>query len=400
MISDQVIFLDTTLRDGEQSPGCSMNVNEKLRMAHALEALGVNIIEAGFAIASDGDFRAIDAIAREIRNPAIASLARARREDIETAARALDKARRSRIHIVLASSDIHLQFKLKITRAEALEQADSSIRLACNYFDEVEFSPEDSTRTDPDFLCQMVAVAIDAGASVINLPDTVGYSVPAEYGALFTMLRSRLPQVAKVTLSSHCHNDLGVAVANTLAAVEAGAQQVECTINGIGERAGNAALEEVAAAMLVRRDKYPCAHSLVLDRLYPTSQLLSEIISFGPSPNKAVVGSNAFAHEAGIHQHGVLANPLTYEIMKPSSVGVPEHRMILGKHSGRSALVHRLLELGVVLDAPELDIAYRRFCELADRKKSVFDLDLLALVPASLRQPMHIQGLLEPNEVA
>jgi 2-isopropylmalate synthase len=400
MISEHVIFLDTTLRDGEQSPGCSMNVNEKLKMAHALEALGVNIIEAGFAIASDGDRRAIEAISREIHCPVIASLSRARREDIETAARALDKARRSRVHIVLASSDIHLQFKLKITRAEALEQADSSIRLASKYFDEVEFSPEDSTRTDPDFLCQMVAVAIDAGASIINLPDTVGYSVPAEYGALFTMLRSRLPQVANVTLSSHCHNDLGMAVANTLAAVEAGAQQVECTINGIGERAGNAALEEIAAAMLVRRDKFPCKHSLVLDRLYPTSQLLSGIISFGPSPNKAVVGSNAFAHEAGIHQHGMLANPLTYEIMQPSSVGVPDHRMVLGKHSGRSALAHRLLELGVILETPDLDIAYRRFCEVADHRKSIFDQDLLALVPSRLRQPAPDQGLLEPKELA
>jgi 2-isopropylmalate synthase len=400
MTSDRVIFLDTTLRDGEQSPGCSMNVNEKLKMAHALEELGVNVIEAGFAIASDGDYRAIKVISQEIRVPVIASLARARREDIETAARALDEARRSRIHIVLASSDIHLDFKLKITRAEALEQADSSIRLACKYFDEVEFSPEDATRTDPDFLCQMVAAAIDAGASIINLPDTVGYSVPSEYGAIFTMLRSRIPQAADVTLSSHCHNDLGMAVANTLAAVAAGAQQVECTINGIGERAGNAALEEVAAAMLVRRDKYPCTHSIVLDRLYPTSQLLSEIISFGPSPNKAVVGSNAFAHEAGIHQHGVLANPLTYEIMNPSSVGVPNHRMVLGKHSGRSALAHRLHELGVDLEISDLDIAYRRFSELADRRKSIFDQDLLALIPIQRRQPSHTECSLTPEEVA
>jgi 2-isopropylmalate synthase len=400
MTSDRVIFLDTTLRDGEQSPGCSMNVNEKLKMAHALEELGVNVIEAGFAIASDGDYRAIKAISQEIRVPVIASLARARREDIETAARALDEARRSRIHIVLASSDIHLDFKLKITRAEALEQADSSIRLACKYFDEVEFSPEDATRTDPDFLCQMVAAAIDAGASIINLPDTVGYSVPSEYGAIFTMLRSRIPQAADVTLSSHCHNDLGMAVANTLAAVAAGAQQVECTINGIGERAGNAALEEIAAAMLVRRDKYPCTHSIVLDRLYPTSQLLSEIISFGPSPNKAVVGSNAFAHEAGIHQHGVLANPLTYEIMNPSSVGVPNHRIVLGKHSGRSALAHRLHELGVDLEISDLDIAYRRFSELADRRKSIFDQDLLALIPIQRRQPSRTECSLTPEEVA
>jgi 2-isopropylmalate synthase len=400
MISDRIHFLDTTLRDGEQSPGCSMNTQEKLRMAHALEELGVNVIEAGFAIASEDDARAIRTISHEIRGPVIASLARARSEDIETAARALDEARRSRIHIVLASSDIHLQYKLKITRTQALEQADASVRLACRYFDEVEFSAEDATRTGHDFLCQMVAVAIDAGAAIINLPDTVGYSLPPEYGAIFEMLRSRLPQTAGVTLSSHCHNDLGMAVANTMAAVAAGAQQVECTMNGIGERAGNAALEEVAAAMLVRKDKFPCSHSIALDRLYPTSQLLSEIISFGPSPNKAVVGSNAFAHEAGIHQHGVLANPLTYEIMNPSSVGAPGHRMVLGKHSGRSALAHRLLELGVVLEAPDLDTVYRMFCELADRRKSIFDQDLLSLIPAHLRDSVRSENLLEPKQVA
>jgi 2-isopropylmalate synthase len=382
MTSDRVIFFDTTLRDGEQSPGCSMTIHEKLEMAHALEELGVDVLEAGFAVASDGDFGAIEAISREVRNPCITSLARANKQDIETAARALEQARRSRVHIVLSSSDIHLQYKLKITRAEALAQADSSIRLACRYFDEVEFSPEDSTRTDHDFLCQMVAVAIDAGATVINLPDTVGYCIPGEYGALFEMLRMRVPQVAGITLSSHCHNDLGMAVANTLAAVAAGAQQVECTVNGIGERAGNAALEEVAAALMVRRDKFPCTHSLVLDRLYPTSQLLSQLISFAPSPNKAIVGRNAFAHEAGIHQHGVLANPLTYEIMTPSSVGVPHNRMVLGKHSGRSALAHRLRELGVVLETSDLDLVYRRFTKLADREKSILDHDLLALVPA------------------
>jgi 2-isopropylmalate synthase len=393
MISDRIIFFDTTLRDGEQSPGCSMTVAEKLRMAHALEALGVDVIEAGFAVASEGDSKAIKAIGREVRNPIITSLARARKQDIEAAAIALEPARRSRIHLVLASSDIHLEYKLKITRAEALEQADAFVRLACRYVDEVEFSPEDSTRTDPDFLCRMVAVAIDAGATIINLPDTVGYCVPTEYAAIFEMLRSRVPQVANVTLSSHCHNDLGMAVANTLAAVTAGAQQVECTINGIGERAGNAALEEIAAAMLVRKDKFPCKHSLVLDRLYPTSQLLSEFISFEPAPNKAVVGRNAFAHEAGIHQHGVLANPLTYEIMRPDSVGVPRNSMVLGKHSGRSALAHRLQELGVVLEASQLDSVYHSFSELADRKKSIFDQDLLSLIPATISDPLMPKAL-------
>jgi 2-isopropylmalate synthase len=360
---------------------------EKLRMAHALEELGVDIVEAGFAIASPGDFASISAICREVRGPRIASLARARREDIEAAARSVEEADRARIHIFLASSDIHLEHKLKIKRSEALEQVDAAVRLARTYVDDVEFSPEDATRSDPDFLCNMVAVAIDAGANVINLPDTVGYCVPNEYGAIFHMLRRRVPQVAGITLSSHCHNDLGMAVANSLAAVEAGVRQIECTINGIGERAGNAALEEVAAAMLVRYDKFPCTHGLVLEQLYPTSQLLSQIISFGPAPNKAVVGSNAFAHEAGIHQHGVLAHPLTYEIMTPASVGVPNNRMVLGKHSGRRALAHRLKELGYVLDAAELDEVYHRFNELADHRKAIFDQDLISLLPAHHRRP-------------
>jgi 2-isopropylmalate synthase len=383
---DQVFFFDTTLRDGEQSPGCSMNTAEKLRMAHALEALGVDIIEAGFAIASPGDFAAISSICSEVRGPRIASLARARSEDIQAAARSVEGADRSRIHIFLASSDIHLEHKLKIQRAEALEQVDASVRLARTYVDDVEFSPEDASRSDPDFLCRMVAVAIDAGASVINLPDTVGYCVPNEYGAIFRMLRERVPQVAGITLSSHCHNDLGMAVANSLAAVEAGVRQIECTINGIGERAGNAALEEVAAAMLVRPDKFPYVHGLALEQLYPTSQLLAELISFAPAPNKAVVGSNAFAHEAGIHQHGVLAHPLTYEIMTPASVGVPNNRMVLGKHSGRRALTHRLKELGFVLDAADLDIVYHRFNELADHRKAIFDQDLISLLPERHRR--------------
>jgi 2-isopropylmalate synthase len=382
MPSSHIRFLDTTLRDGEQSPGCSMNIDEKLRMAHVLEELGVDIIEAGFAAASEGDFQAIRSICQEVRGPIIGSLARGRKGDIEDAARALEKARRSRVHIVISSSDIHLEYKLKITRNQALELADSTVRLGCSLMDEVEFSPEDSTRSDPEFLCRMVATAIAAGATIINLPDTVGYAVPHEYAGMFTMLRARLPEVAGITLSSHCHNDLGLAVANTLAAIAAGAQQVECTINGIGERAGNASLEEVAAAMQVRRDQYPYVHSLVLDRLFPISQLLSEIIRFEPAPNKAVVGKNAFAHEAGIHQHGVMANPLTYEIMDPATFGVPHRRLVLGKHSGRSALAHRLEELGVILGASELDAAYRRFSLLADRRKSIFDQDLLALISA------------------
>jgi 2-isopropylmalate synthase len=391
---DRVFFFDTTLRDGEQSPGCSMTIPEKLRMAHALEALGVDIIEAGFAIASPGDFAAISSISREIRGPRIASLARARTEDIEAAARSLEGAHNTRIHIFLASSDIHLEHKLKIARGEALQQVDSAVRLARTYVDDVEFSPEDASRSHPDFLCQMVAVAIDAGATVINVPDTVGYCVPNEYGAIFKMLQERVPQVAGITLSSHCHNDLGMAVANSLAAVEAGVRQIECTINGIGERAGNAALEEVAAAMLVRRDKFPWVHGLNLEQLYPTSQLLSEIISFAPAPNKAVVGSNAFAHEAGIHQHGMLAHPLTYEIMTPASVGVPNNRMVLGKHSGRRALAHRLKELGHDLDAAEIEIVYHRFNDLADHRKAIFDQDLISLLPEKHATPVVLDTVL------
>ena len=378
--SDRLQFFDTTLRDGEQSPGCSMTVAEKVRMAHALDELGVDVIEAGFAVASNGDFEAITTVAREIRRPVVTSLARSRREDIETSARALAGAARPRIHVFLGSSDLHLQYKLKLTREQALEQAGTAVRLARSLVDDVEFSPEDASRTDPAFLAKMVSVAIEAGATVINLPDTVGYALPAEYGNMFRRLREEVPAVRDVTLSSHCHNDLGIAVANTLAAVEAGVRQVECTINGIGERAGNAALEEIAAALQVRRDYFPVVHSLKMDRLFATSQLLSQLISFGPSPNKAVVGSNAFAHEAGIHQHGMLSNPLTYEIMTPASVGVPSTTMVLGKHSGRHALASRLQQLGFSLSGPELDSTYRQFTELADRKKAVYDQDLIALV--------------------
>jgi 2-isopropylmalate synthase len=357
-----------------------MTQHEKLAMAHALEALGVDILEAGFAISSDGDFASIQAVAREIRKPRIASLARAKREDIERAAAALEHAERSRIHIFLASSDIHLQYKLKISREEALEQTARAVALARTYVDDVEFSPEDSTRTEIDFLCKMVQVAIEAGATTINMPDTVGYSVPNEYGAMFRTVRERVSGADKVIFSSHCHNDLGLAVANSLAAIDGGARQIECTINGIGERAGNAALEEIAAALIVRADQYPVEHGLKADQLYPASQQLAKVISFAPSPNKAVVGSNAFAHEAGIHQHGVLSNPLTYEIMTPASVGVPTNRMVLGKHSGRHALRSRLHDLGYQLAASDLDAAYRAFTELADKKKAIYDQDLINLV--------------------
>jgi 2-isopropylmalate synthase len=380
MAQDQIHFFDTTLRDGEQSPGCSMTHHEKLALAHSLADLGVDILEAGFAIASDGDFAAITAIAQEVRGPRVASLARAKREDIERAAQAVEGAARPRIHVFLASSDIHLQYKLKITRTEALDQVAKTVALARTYVDDVEFSPEDSTRTDHDFLCEFVGTAIAAGATTINLPDTVGYATPEDYAAMFRMIRERVPGADGVILSTHCHDDLGLAVANTLAAINAGARQVECTINGIGERAGNAALEEIAAALHVRADRYPYTDGIRLDHLFPVSQQLAQTISFGAAPNKAIVGSNAFAHEAGIHQHGVLSNPLTYEIMTPNSVGVPTNRMVLGKHSGRAMLRTRLHELGYQLSPADLDIAYRAFTELADRKKAIYDQDLINLV--------------------
>jgi 2-isopropylmalate synthase len=377
---NQIVFFDTTLRDGEQSPGCTMHHDEKLRMAHQLAALGVDVLEAGFAIASQGDSDSIRMIAREVRGPRIASLARCKLEDIEAAARSIEPAEKARIHTFLASSDLHLEAKLKITRAEALDQAANSVRLARTFADDVEFSAEDATRTDPDFLVEIVTVAVQAGATTINIPDTVGYTTPDEYAATFRMLIEKVPGIDDVILSTHCHNDLGMAVANTLAGIQAGARQAECTINGIGERAGNAALEEIAAALMVRRDKLPYTNNIKLNQLFPTSQMLAEFISFGCSPNKAVVGANAFAHESGIHQHGMMANPLTYEIMTPESVGVPATNMVLGKHSGRRLLEQRLVELGHTLTRAQLDDVYHRFTELADRKKSIYDQDLLGLL--------------------
>jgi 2-isopropylmalate synthase len=388
MNANHVAFFDTTLRDGEQSPGCSMTTQEKLTMAHALEDLGVDIIEAGFAMASEGDFAAIATITQAIRKPRIASLARAKTEDIEMAARALQFADRSRIHIFLASSDLHLEYKLKISRQEALDLTGESIRLARTHVNDVEFSPEDATRSDRDFLVEMVRIAVQAGATTINMPDTVGYSTPEDYGRMFAEVRERVPAIDAegIVLSSHCHDDLGLAVANSLAAIQNGARQVECTINGIGERAGNAALEEIAAALYVRGDQYGISSSIKLENLYPASQVLGQIITFRPSPNKAIVGDNAFAHESGIHQHGMLANPLCYEIMTPSLVGVAKTHLVLGKHSGRAALRHRLEQLGFTLTREELQQIYYRFVALADRKKNIYDQDLVGLLPDQVRE--------------
>ena len=377
---NHIIFFDTTLRDGEQSPGCTMHHEEKLRLAHQIAALGVDVLEAGFAIASDGDFAAIRAVAREVRGPRIASLSRCKREDIEASARAVEPAPSNRIHIVLASSDLHLECKLRITRDQALDQAAESVRLARSFTEDVEFSTEDGTRSDPEFLLKMITVAVQAGATTINIPDTVGYTTPEEYAAIFRLVKARVPGIDDIVLSAHCHNDLGMAVANSLAGIEGGARQVECTINGIGERAGNAALEEIAAALMVRRDKFPYTNNIVLSQLYPTSQMLAQCIAFGCSPNKAVVGANAFAHESGIHQHGMMANPLAYEIMTAESVGAGHTKLVLGKHSGRHALADRLERLGHPLERNQLDEVYSRFTELADRKKSIYDQDLLGLL--------------------
>ena len=378
--TDRILFFDTTLRDGEQSPGCTMHHNEKLRMAHQLATLGVDILEAGFPIASRGDFESVRAIAREVRGPRITGLARAKREDIETAAQAVEGAASNRIHTFLSSSDIHLEHQMRLSRQQALDQAGEAVRLSRSFVEDVEFSPMDATRSDPEFLLQMVTVAVEAGATTINIPDTVGYSLPEEYGAIFRMLKQRLRGSERVIFSTHCHDDLGMAVANSLAGVHAGARQVECTINGIGERAGNAALEEIAATLMVRRDRFPLTSGIDMKQLYPTSQMLSEIVNFRCSPNKAVVGANAFAHESGIHQHGVLANPLTYEIMTPESVGAPASNIVLGKHSGRRALEYRLKALGRTLTREELDDVYGRFTTLTDRKKLIYDQDLLELL--------------------
>ena len=387
--TDRVLFFDTTLRDGEQSPGCTMHHDEKLRFAQQLARLGVDIIEAGFPVASTGDFESVRTIAREVTGVCIAALARAKPLDIDIAARAVEPAASNRIHTFLSSSDIHLEHQMKMSRQAALDLAGESVRRARALADDVEFSPMDATRTDPDFLDTMVAVAIAEGARTINIPDTVGYTTPAEYTAIFRRLTA-LPGAGAVIFSTHCHDDLGMAVANTLAGIAGGARQVEVAVNGIGERAGNAALEEVAAALLVRHDALPYTSGIRNTELYPTSALLAEIVGLAVSPNKAVVGKNAFAHESGIHQHGVLSNPLTYEIMTPASVGVSATTIVLGKHSGRRALEHRLAALGHHLSRPDLDAVYGRFTELADRRKAIYDEDLLSLLRNDSRVPAAI----------
>lgn len=380
MPQNRVSIFDTTLRDGEQSPGCSMNLTEKVRMAKKLQDLGVDIIEAGFPIASEGDFAAVRAVAAQCRSVKVAALSRTSELDVARAADALKFAAHPRIHTFCATSDIHLEHKLKKTRAEVIEMTRAAVSQARSYAEDVEFSAEDATRSDIDYLCEVLDAAVEAGASVLNVPDTVGYTTPMEYMHLVQQVRERVVRDRDVIISVHCHNDLGLAVANSLAAIEAGARQVECTINGIGERAGNASLEEIVMALRVRADRLPFETSIDTTELYPTSQMLSSIVGFDVQPNKAIVGRNAFAHEAGIHQHGVINNPLCYEIMTPESVGVPANSLVLGKHSGRHALALRYAELGYDVTSMELEEAYRSFTDLADKKKRIYDQDLISLL--------------------
>jgi 2-isopropylmalate synthase len=377
---DRVQIFDTTLRDGEQSPGATMNMEEKLAIARQLEHLGVDVIEAGFAASSDGDYEAVRRVASVVTKPIVLSLARTREQDIDRALRAVDKAKRPGLHVFIATSDIHLKHKLMMSRQDVRDAAVWAVTRAKQHVDYVEFSAEDASRSDLDYMIEVFAAVIAAGAKVINVPDTTGYAMPQEYGALFTTLRERVPGADKVIWSTHCHNDLGLATANSLAAVQNGARQIECTINGIGERAGNTAMEEVVMAMRTRREQFGVDTGIVSEEIYATSRLVSQITGLQVQVNKAIVGENAFAHEAGIHQDGVLKYRQNYEIMTPESVGLASNRLVLGKHSGRHAIVARIRDLG--LDTTEVDMnrLFERFKALADTKKAVYDEDLIALV--------------------
>jgi 2-isopropylmalate synthase len=378
---DKLIIFDTTLRDGEQSPGASMTKEEKVRIAKALERMRVDVIEAGFPAASKGDFEAVQAVARAVSGSRICGLARAHEQDIRRAGEAVRDAAAARIHTFLATSPVHMKMKLQMTPDQVLEQAVRSVKLARQLCDDVEFSPEDAGRSETDFLCRVLEAVIDAGATTVNIPDTVGYNVPEQFGSLIRTLRERIPNSDKAVFSVHCHNDLGLAVANSLAAVLAGARQVECTINGLGERAGNASLEEIVMAVRTRQDIFPCDTNVNAREIVPASRLVSNITGFAVQPNKAIVGANAFAHESGIHQDGVLKHRETYEIMRAEDVGWHTNRMVLGKHSGRAAFRSRLQELGVTFTSEEqLNEAFVRFKDLADKKHDIFDEDLQALV--------------------
>ena len=383
---DVVRIFDTTLRDGEQSPGFSMRTEEKIRMARQLSKLGVDTIEAGFPISSRGDLEAVQAVAREVRDVPIAALARAKKLDIDAAIEALEPAAASRLHVFLATSDLHLEVKLNMTREQALEAIGSMIRYGRQQVGEVEFSAEDAGRTDINYLCQVCKTAVEAGATILNLPDTVGYAVPEEYGEMFRRIREFLGDPQGITLSAHCHDDLGLAVANSLAAIRAGVRQIECTINGIGERAGNASLEEIAVALAVRKESFGVTTNIKLEHLFPASRMLTEITGAQVAPNKAVVGANAFAHEAGIHQDGIIKNPSTYEIISPETVGVPSRSLVMGKHSGRNALRVSLRELGFEANDTELAEIYRRVTALADESKAVRPRDILGIAHEVIRR--------------
>ncbi len=391
-------IFDTTLRDGEQSPGASMNIEEKLRIASQLEKLNVDVMEAGFPIASDGDFEAVKKIAQTIKGPEIAGLCRANIKDIDRAWEALKYAGdRGRIHTFIATSDIHMQRKLQMEPAKVLDTAVKAVKHAVSYTPNVEFSCEDAVRTRLEFLAEMVEAVIDAGATTVNIPDTVGYSIPFEYFNIIKYLKDNVPNIDKAVISVHCHNDLGLAVANSLAAIQAGAGQVECTINGIGERAGNCSLEEIVMALRTRRDIMPYENNINTEYIYATSRLLSTVTGIAVQPNKAVVGANAFAHEAGIHQHGVLMDKETYEIMTPESIGLNANKLVLGKHSGRHAFVARLNELGYDLPKEDVEKAFVRFKTLADKKKEIFDEDLDAIVADEIIRVPEVVKLLQMN---
>ena len=400
---EHVRIFDTTLRDGEQAPGCSMTLKEKLRVAGALDDLGVDVIEAGFAAASPGDFDAVAAVAGAVRSARVASLARCNPEDIEKAAQALKDAANPRIHVFVATSEIHRTHKLNMAREEILRTAVGAIQLARQHCADVEFSPEDASRTEPEFLTEIVTAAIEAGATTINIPDTVGYTVPQEFEALFRHLRDTVPNVDDAILSVHCHDDLGMAVANSLAAVIGGARQVECTINGIGERAGNCSLEEIVMALDTRDAYFGLGTRVNTTRLYPTARLVASITGMPIPRNKAIVGDNAFAHEAGIHQHGMLQHASTYEIMQPERVGISRSNLVLGKHSGRHAFRERIQELGFTLDDFGLNAAFARFKALADRKKDIYDSDIEALLmsePGDERGPWQLRDLTVTSSTA
>lgn len=379
-MDNHITIFDTTLRDGEQSPGYSMNKQEKLRLALQLEKLGVDVMEAGFPIASDGDYETVEEIAKAVKNSTVAALCRTRKIDLERAISAVEPANKPRIHTFIATSDIHLKYKLQKSREEVLESAVKAVEFAKSHVDDVEFSAEDASRSDPEFLIEIFTAVIEAGATTINVPDTVGYALPWEFGELIKKLKNEIPNIDRAVISAHCHNDLGLAVANSLMAVQNGARQVECTINGIGERAGNASLEEVVMAVQTRKNSMDYTTSVNSKEIFPSSQMLAQITGKGVQPNKAIVGDNAFAHEAGIHQHGVLKNPLTYEIMTPESVGITCNKIVIGKHSGRFALCKKLEDLGYYLNKEDLNNVYKTVTKLADEQKTVEDKDLISIM--------------------